>query len=191
MAAADTSSPAFGYLATLVREWAADFRSTVDSPLLHQLNQSVRVPADTTNVSGATVFAEHGSLVTDYPISIPFASYELFVTLLASLRRLPAFPAVMSLLYQALPFVKLHLSMAIARLHCTESRDFITPYIRAILEIVEYHGAQFEKHSSEVIGAQHLYARERSTVFVIDVLLALLPIQQVCRMLLTVFQHAG
>ncbi|KND00115.1 uncharacterized protein SPPG_04457 [Spizellomyces punctatus DAOM BR117] len=174
-ATADVTSPSCMYLEELLLQWQNHFRKCADVTSKHcTLTPSTVVPVSI----GPSLFAEHGSSVTDYMISIPFACHEVFVTMIPLMRHLKWMPEVLRILYNALPFFKLHLSMASAQTSQHISHKVIVSYVQSVTAIVDYHGAMVERSHGETICAEYLYARERCALFAFDLLDALISLEE-------------
>ncbi|TPX68390.1 hypothetical protein SpCBS45565_g03141 [Spizellomyces sp. 'palustris'] len=175
IAAADLTSPPCMYLEELLLQWQKQFRKCADVTSKHcTLAPTTVVPVSI----GPSIFAEHGSSVTDYMISIPFACHEVFVTMIPLMRHLEWMPEVLRILYNALPFFKLHLSMASAQTSQHISHKVIVSYVRLVTAIVDYYGAMVARSHGETMWAEYVYARERSALFAFDLLDALISLEQ-------------
>ncbi|KAI8915226.1 hypothetical protein DFJ77DRAFT_461726 [Powellomyces hirtus] len=165
-AKADPSSQSFACLATLLKEWQREFRKSVDSlPTVRPVPNG----ADLSQSShGNSAFAEHGSMLSDCPISIPFACHEIFVELIPLLRKTEAVPSVLRMLYLTLPFIKMHVSIGLALSPRANEEATVIHYVASILEIVKYLGKDTRAHQQRV-DADQIHTPKRLVTFAINV----------------------
>ncbi|KAJ3024085.1 hypothetical protein HKX48_007266 [Thoreauomyces humboldtii] len=159
----------------LVQDWESHFRRVQETPLPCYSTHASRASNISRSSNGNTAVAVHGSIMSDYAISSPFACNEIFSTLVPALRNVGKAPLILELLYNVLPLLKLHLSMGLQQAYHTTPEATLSSYVFPVLEALDHDGRD-SLYASKNHDAKTVECRERLVVFAMDILLSLAPL---------------
>ncbi|TPX39566.1 hypothetical protein SeLEV6574_g07118 [Synchytrium endobioticum] len=167
------------YLEDLVQDWAKSFRRFTDT-VLSSLSPT---PMNATpNVSmNLGIMADARAAMSDYAVSLPFASHEIYLRLVPLLRDPQSMPRALRILNGILPFLRIHIDVILAKgwggLDTPPPSAVVAHYISFAAEVIGYHGLHSEVSvdSPDEVGQSRLLMQERTIAFCFDVVSALAP----------------